>query len=174
MKALAASGADPSRLMLEAPESAFNENPDAAVAILQRLADWQVRVAIDDFGSSLAPLNHLVHLPVGMVKLAPQAHGRRALIGPPAGRAGVADSPRQHAGLADRRPGNRDSAAARGALSHGMRFGPGSSAFAASGTGTSARACRSRLLGCRAGNLSFSSGSQFTRPFFLRMISGVA
>jgi len=72
MKALAASGANPSRLLFEAPESAFNENPDAAVAILQRLADWQVRVAIDDFGSSLAPLNHLVHLPVGMVKLAPR------------------------------------------------------------------------------------------------------
>jgi len=72
MKALAASGADPSRLFFEAPESTFNEDPDAAVAILQRLADWQVRVAIDDFGGSLAPLNHLVHLPVGMVKLAPR------------------------------------------------------------------------------------------------------
>jgi len=69
MKALATSGADPARLMFEAPESAFNDNPDAAVAILQRLADWQVRVAVDDFGSSLAPLNYLVHLPVGMVKL---------------------------------------------------------------------------------------------------------
>jgi len=72
MKALAASGADPSRLFLEAPESAFNDDPDAAVAILQRLADWRVRAAIDDFGASLAPLNHLVHLPVGMVKLAPR------------------------------------------------------------------------------------------------------
>ncbi|MGB7264630.1 MAG: diguanylate cyclase, partial [Terracidiphilus sp.] len=30
MKALAASGADPARLLFEAPESAFNENPDAA------------------------------------------------------------------------------------------------------------------------------------------------
>ena len=72
MKALAASGANPSRLLFEVPESAFNENPDAAVAILQRLADWQVRVAIDDFGSSLAALNHLIHLPVGMVKLSPR------------------------------------------------------------------------------------------------------
>ena len=72
MKALAASGADPARLMFEAPENAFNENPDAAVAILQRLADWQVRVAIDDFGSTLAPLNYLIQLPVGMVKLAPR------------------------------------------------------------------------------------------------------
>jgi diguanylate cyclase (GGDEF)-like protein/PAS domain S-box-containing protein len=71
-RALAASGADPSRLLFEAPESAFNENPDAAVAILQRLADCQVRVAIDDFGSTLAPLNHLVHLPITMVKLVPR------------------------------------------------------------------------------------------------------
>jgi diguanylate cyclase (GGDEF)-like protein/PAS domain S-box-containing protein len=68
-KALAASGADPSRLLFQAPESAFNEDPDAAVAVLQRLADCQVRVAIDDFGSSLAPLNHLIHLPITMVKL---------------------------------------------------------------------------------------------------------
>jgi EAL domain-containing protein (putative c-di-GMP-specific phosphodiesterase class I) len=58
--------------MFEAPESAFNESPDAAVAIIQRLADWHVSAAVDDFGSSLAPLNYLVHLPVQMVKLAPR------------------------------------------------------------------------------------------------------
>ena len=71
-KALASTGADPSKLLIEAPESAFNESPDAAVAILQRLADCHVRVAIDDFGSSLAPLNHFLHLPVTMVKLVPR------------------------------------------------------------------------------------------------------
>ena len=71
-KALAASGADPSRLVFEVPESALNETPDAAVAILQRLADCEVRVAIDDFGSSLAPLNHLLQLPLALVKLAPK------------------------------------------------------------------------------------------------------
>jgi len=70
MKALTASGADPSRLVFEVPESALNETPDAAVGVLQRLADCQVRVAIDDFGSSLAPLNHLLQLPISMVKLA--------------------------------------------------------------------------------------------------------
>jgi diguanylate cyclase (GGDEF)-like protein/PAS domain S-box-containing protein len=73
--ALATSGSDPARLWFEAPESAFNENPDAAVAILQRLADCSVRVAVDDFGGGLAPLNHLVNLPVGMVKLAPRLTG---------------------------------------------------------------------------------------------------
>jgi diguanylate cyclase (GGDEF)-like protein/PAS domain S-box-containing protein len=72
MKSLTACGADPSRLVFEVPESALNETPDAAVAVLQRLADCQVRVAIDDFGSSLAPLNHLLQLPVAMVKLAPK------------------------------------------------------------------------------------------------------
>ncbi len=72
MRALAASGVDPSRLVFEIPESALNETPDAAVGILQRLADCQVRVAIDEFGSSLAPLNHLLQLPLAMVKLAPK------------------------------------------------------------------------------------------------------
>jgi diguanylate cyclase (GGDEF)-like protein/PAS domain S-box-containing protein len=71
-KALASTGADPARLWFEVPESAFNENPDAAVAVLQRLADWHVRVAVDDFGSSLAPLHHLVNLPAAMIKLAPK------------------------------------------------------------------------------------------------------
>ncbi len=68
-RALADSGADPSRLVLEIPESALNENPDAAIAVLQRLVDCNVRIALDEFGSSLAPLNHLVRLPLDMVKL---------------------------------------------------------------------------------------------------------
>ena len=58
--------------MFEVPESALNESPDAAVAILQRMVDCNVRVAMDDFGSSLAPLNHLVRLPLDMVKLDPK------------------------------------------------------------------------------------------------------
>jgi Amt family ammonium transporter len=67
--AIAASGVDPSRLLIEVPESALNENPDAAIAILQRLVDCGVRVGVDEFGSSLAPLNHLVRLPISQVKL---------------------------------------------------------------------------------------------------------
>jgi EAL domain-containing protein (putative c-di-GMP-specific phosphodiesterase class I) len=68
-RTLAASGADPSRLLFEVPESALNEAPDAAVAILQRMVDCNVHVALDEFGSSLAPLNHLIRLPIDMVKL---------------------------------------------------------------------------------------------------------
>ena len=71
-KMLSATGADPSRLLFEVSETTLNENPDAAVAILQRMVDCNVRVAIDNFGSCLAPLNHLVRLPVDMVKLAPK------------------------------------------------------------------------------------------------------
>ncbi len=166
MKALAASGADPSRLILEAPESAFNEDPDAAVAILQRLADWQVRVAIDDFGGSLAPLNHLVHLPVGMIKLAPRltaaalSSGRQLAVLESLIRLG------NTLGLQIVAQGIETPATARGALSHGLRFGSGSSAFAASGTGTSAGACRGRLLGCRAGNLVSVLPRHFPGHFF--------
>jgi Amt family ammonium transporter len=68
-RTLVASGADPSKLTFEVPESALNESPDAALAILQRMVDCNVRVAMDDFGANLAPLNHLVRLPLDMVKV---------------------------------------------------------------------------------------------------------
>ena len=68
-RTLAASGADPSRLLFEVSESAVNESPDAAVPILQRMLDCGVHVALDDFGANLAPLNHLIRLPFDMVKL---------------------------------------------------------------------------------------------------------
>ena len=71
-RALAGSGADPSRLLFEVPETTLSENPDAAVAILQRMVDCNVRIAVDDFGCSLAPLNHLVRLPIDVVKIAPR------------------------------------------------------------------------------------------------------
>lgn len=64
-------GIDPSRLLFEVSEGIISDNQDRAVAILQRLVDCGVRVALDHFGSGLAPLNHLVRLPVEMVKLDP-------------------------------------------------------------------------------------------------------
>jgi diguanylate cyclase (GGDEF)-like protein/PAS domain S-box-containing protein len=69
---LAETGVDPSRLLFEVSETTLNENPDAAVVILQRMVDCNVRIAIDNFGSSLAPLNHLVRLPIDMIKIAPK------------------------------------------------------------------------------------------------------
>lgn len=66
---LMCTGADPSKLMFEIPEAAVSENPDRAVAMLQRLVDCGVRVALDDFGAGAAPVNHLVRLPLHLVKL---------------------------------------------------------------------------------------------------------
>lgn len=60
---------DPSQLMFEVSESTLNDDPDAALAILQRLVDCGARVALDNFGSSLAPLNHLLRLPIDVVKM---------------------------------------------------------------------------------------------------------
>jgi EAL domain-containing protein (putative c-di-GMP-specific phosphodiesterase class I) len=71
-KALATNRIDPLRLLIEVPETALNENPDMAAAILERMVDCGVRVAVDNFGSNLAPLNYLVRLPIAMVKLAPE------------------------------------------------------------------------------------------------------
>lgn len=70
-RALAVSGVDPSRMLVEVAETTLSENQDAAVAILQRIVDCNVRVGIDNFGSSLAPLNQLVRLPIDVVKLDP-------------------------------------------------------------------------------------------------------
>lgn len=58
-----------SRLMLEIPESVLNDDSDRALAIVQRIVDCGARVALDNFGSSLAPLNHLLRLPIALVKL---------------------------------------------------------------------------------------------------------
>ncbi len=71
LRSLDSTGADPSRIMFEISESTINENPDRAIAIMQRLADCRVRMAIDNFGAGLAPLNHLVRLPVDVVKMHP-------------------------------------------------------------------------------------------------------
>jgi Amt family ammonium transporter len=71
-KTLAATGVNPTQMLFEVSETTLTENPDAAVAILQRLVDCNVRVAVDNFGSSLAPLNHLVRLPIDVVKLDPK------------------------------------------------------------------------------------------------------
>jgi len=71
-RTIEASGADPSQLWIEIAESTLSLDPDAAVAILQRMVDLNVKVAVDQFGSGLAPLNHLVRLPIDAVKMDPK------------------------------------------------------------------------------------------------------
>jgi len=70
--ALVATNIDPWRLVLEIQETTLNANPELSVAILERLAECRVRIAVDNFGSSLAPLMHLIRLPVAVLKLDPR------------------------------------------------------------------------------------------------------
>jgi EAL domain-containing protein (putative c-di-GMP-specific phosphodiesterase class I) len=71
-KALAANAVDPSRLLFEVAETTLNQNPDAALGILERMAECSVRIAVDNFGFSLAPLGHLLKMPIDVVKIAPK------------------------------------------------------------------------------------------------------
>jgi EAL domain-containing protein (putative c-di-GMP-specific phosphodiesterase class I) len=68
-KTLASTRIDPSRLLFEVSERTLNDNPDKALAILQRMVDCGVRIAMDNFGAALAPLNHLLRMPLDLVKL---------------------------------------------------------------------------------------------------------
>jgi EAL domain-containing protein (putative c-di-GMP-specific phosphodiesterase class I) len=68
---LAASGVDPARLLFEVEESALSENHGAALAIVERLLGCNLHLAVDNFGSGLAPLNQLVRLPIDVLKLDP-------------------------------------------------------------------------------------------------------
>lgn len=66
---LAATGVDSRRLLFEVSEVTLTDRPEAAEAILQRMVDCNVRIAVDNFGSHLAPLHHLARLPIDVVKL---------------------------------------------------------------------------------------------------------
>jgi len=71
-RTLAANQVDPQRLLFEVTEGTLNQNPEAAAAILARMAECKVRIAVDNFGSRFAPLNHLARLPIDVVKIAPK------------------------------------------------------------------------------------------------------
>ena len=71
-KALAANSVDPTQLLFEVTEGTLNHNPDAAAIVLQQMAECKVRIAVDNFGSRFAPLNHLARLPIDVVKLSPK------------------------------------------------------------------------------------------------------
>ena len=80
-RVLDSTGMAPHGLMLEIDETTLSENPDDALVILQRVVDLGVRIAVDNFGAGLAPLNQLVQLPIEVVKMDPKLTAAAAVAG---------------------------------------------------------------------------------------------
>jgi diguanylate cyclase (GGDEF)-like protein/PAS domain S-box-containing protein len=68
-RALAATGLEPGRLVLEITESTLVDDVDAAVATLRELKALGVLLAIDDFGTGYSSLSYLDRLPVDVLKI---------------------------------------------------------------------------------------------------------
>jgi diguanylate cyclase (GGDEF)-like protein len=67
--ALAASGAEPSRVLLEVTEQAAMVQPETSLETMGTLIERGVRFSIDDFGTGQSSLTYLRRLPVVEVKL---------------------------------------------------------------------------------------------------------
>jgi diguanylate cyclase (GGDEF)-like protein len=68
--ALADSGLEPNRLVLEITETVLMHDRDAAAATLWQLKGLGVRIAIDDFGTGYSSLAYLRRFPIDMLKVA--------------------------------------------------------------------------------------------------------
>lgn len=68
-RALATSGLDPHRLVIEVTESASIDQVEQVAAVLTAVRSLGVRVALDDLGAGFASLRHLGTLPIDIVKL---------------------------------------------------------------------------------------------------------
>jgi diguanylate cyclase (GGDEF)-like protein/PAS domain S-box-containing protein len=68
-EALAVSGLDPHRLVLEVTESALMDNAEMALGCLNDLKALGVRLAIDDFGTGYSSLVYLKRMPVDAIKV---------------------------------------------------------------------------------------------------------
>jgi diguanylate cyclase (GGDEF)-like protein len=67
--ALADSGIEPSRLMLEITEGVLIDNPDEMLERIGDLHDLGVRIALDDFGSGYSNLGYLQRFPIDKLKI---------------------------------------------------------------------------------------------------------
>lgn len=67
--ALASSGLEPWRLVLEITEGALVDDPDAARSVLTDLRRLGVTIALDDFGTGWSSMSYLRTLPVDVLKI---------------------------------------------------------------------------------------------------------
>jgi diguanylate cyclase (GGDEF)-like protein/PAS domain S-box-containing protein len=68
-EAIRDSQADPRRLTLEVTESTVMNDVDFSCAVLRRLRDLGVSIAVDDFGTGYSSLSYLKKLPVDCLKI---------------------------------------------------------------------------------------------------------
>jgi EAL domain-containing protein (putative c-di-GMP-specific phosphodiesterase class I) len=68
-RALAASGVEPSRLVLELTESVMIDRPDLALERFTALKALGVRLAVDDFGTGYSALSYLQRFPIDVLKI---------------------------------------------------------------------------------------------------------
>jgi diguanylate cyclase (GGDEF)-like protein/PAS domain S-box-containing protein len=71
-RALAANAVNPSQLLFEVTEQTLNQKLEVAAGILERMAECEVRIAVDNFGARLGAVNLLARLPIDVVKLSPK------------------------------------------------------------------------------------------------------
>jgi diguanylate cyclase (GGDEF)-like protein len=62
-------GFDPACLRLEVTEGTLLGDPEAMVAVLQRLREANVEAALDDFGTGYSSLGHVHRFPLKMIKI---------------------------------------------------------------------------------------------------------
>ena len=67
--ALAQSGLEPKRLVLEFTENVLIEDSDQSAAMLVELKSLGVRLAIDDFGTGFSSLGYLRRFPIDVLKI---------------------------------------------------------------------------------------------------------
>jgi diguanylate cyclase (GGDEF)-like protein/PAS domain S-box-containing protein len=67
--ALETAGLEPSRLELEITEGTLVRDAEGALAVLRRLKDFGVRIAMDDFGTGYSSLSYLRRFPFDKIKI---------------------------------------------------------------------------------------------------------
>ncbi|KAF1718809.1 bifunctional diguanylate cyclase/phosphodiesterase [Pseudoxanthomonas wuyuanensis] len=63
------SGFDPAHLRLEVTEGTLLVDPEAMVAVLQRLREASIEAVLDDFGTGYSSLGHVHRFPLKMIKI---------------------------------------------------------------------------------------------------------